>query len=452
LGTLKPKAPAVYAPSPFKDLPNVEDPPPPWPPQKPKSRVGFFITVGVVGALLFAGIAVVVEARLERIKAHDMEQQEALSRHLKEETLEKQEKLAKEQAEASRKEMELEVAAAKKQAEEDTRREVLAQIEADRRAKLPGTLLVTASPAGARVSIDGGPPLASPVKVSGLVAGPHKVTITLAAHDTVELVATVKGDSVVDMGSVALQASFGTMALTSSPDGLDFSVRPAGAAATDAPVKSGRTPAAFDDIPHGDYAITFIRPGCHDHTEKATVQKGATTTVTTTYVDGSLELSSDPSGANVTKDGSFLGTTPLTLHDLTPKVASFDLTLPGYDSTPVSCDIPEGQTLKYAAQLLRKDRTFEANEVKTPPEKIAAPAPVLSAAQRKLGGDVLLSIVVTRDGKATEVTVVHASDDDIGRRCKAAVEEWKYRPATAQDDRTVDSRLEVPFKFPAGTK
>ena len=34
-----------------------------------------------------------------------------------------------------------------------------------------------------------------------------------------------------------------------------------------------------------------------------------------------------------------------------------------------------------------------------------------------------------------------------GTRCKAAVEGWRYDPATAPDGRTVDTRIEVPFKF-----
>ena len=150
------------------------------------------------------------------------------------------------------------------------------------------------------------------------------------------------------------------------------------------------------------------------------------------------------------KDGEFLGTTPLSLHDLTPKVAEFVLTLPGYDPTPISCEIPEGQTLKFAAQLLRKDRIFTAAEVKTPPAEGRAPPPVLSASQRKLGADILLSFEVTQNGTVTDVRVVHATDDDIARRCKSAVEKWRYRPATAPDDRIVDSRVEVPFKFAAG--
>ena len=52
----------------------------------------------------------------------------------------------------------------------------------------------------------------------------------------------------------------------------------------------------------------------------------------------------------------------------------------------------------------------------------------------------------------SDVAFVRATDDDVGRRCKNAVEKWKYRPATAPDDREVDARIEVPFKFPASSQ
>ena len=63
-----------------------------------------------------------------------------------EDRIAKQEQDAKEAAERDRKDKEAAVAEAKRQAEEDTRREVLAEIEAARIAKLPGTLLVATSP------------------------------------------------------------------------------------------------------------------------------------------------------------------------------------------------------------------------------------------------------------------------------------------------------------------
>jgi TonB family protein len=414
-----------------------------------KSRVGFYVGIGVVASLVFAAIAIVVEARLEKIKAYDLEQQEALAHHKAEEQLLQEEQARKDDEERSRKETEQAVALAKKLAEEDTRRAVLAEVEAERLSKLPGTLVVATVPAGALLSVDGAAPVKTPAKVEGLSPGNHRVQITLAGHESVDTSTEILGSKTTDMGSLSLPSIYGSVALTSSPDGLEFAFRLADDP-TGKPVRTGRTPATYEDIPHGSYIVTFTRPGCQDHTEKVTVEKATKSAVDTKYLDGSLELTSDPSGATVTKDGAFLGTTPLSLHDLTPKVQNFELKLPGYDPTPISCQIPEGDTLKYAAQLLLRDRVFTAAEVKTAPVAVESPAPALSAAQKKAGADVLLSLVVLRDGTVTGVEVVSATDDDIARRCKTAVEKWKFKPATAPDDRTVQSRIEQSFKFAAG--
>jgi len=425
-----------------------EPPAPPEPPAEAKSKVGFFIAVGVVASLLAAAILVVLEAHKAKTDAYDRAQQEEVAHRAAELKLKLEEQKAKDDAERTRKEMEAAVEQAKKQAEEDTRRAVLAEVEAARVAKLPGTLLVATVPAGAAVSIDGAAPLPSPVRAEGIAQGTHHVQISLKGYDPIEMDSEVKGAKTTDLGSIALSPSFGEIDLTSTPDGLAFAVRPA-SDPKGKPLRTGRTPATMDDIVHGDYLVTFTRPGCHDHVEAVSVQKGVKSPVDTKYLDGSLELTSDPSGASVSKDGTFLGTTPLTLHDLTPKTAVFDLTLPGYDPTPVSCEIPEGQTLKYAAQILRRDRVFKPEEVKTPPETYESPQPVLNASQRKMGAEVVISLVVRRDGRVSDVEVVSSSDDDVARRCKAAVEKWKFRPATAPDDRTVDAAIELPFNFPA---
>ena len=83
------------------------------------------------------------------------------------------------------------------------------------------------------------------------------------------------------------------------------------------------------------------------------------------------------------------------------------------------------------------------------PVSIDSPQPSLSAAQRKMGAEVTLSLVVRRDGSVSDVEVKSATDDDIARRCKTAVEGWRFQPATAPDGRSVDARIDVPFKFPA---
>ena len=456
-GTASPTATPAVTALPFEAVKMLKPLPPgmkaaaapPVAKEPPKSRVGFYVTVGVVASLVFAAIAVVLEARMEKIKAYDLEQQEATAHHIAEAQLKQAEQDKIAAAEQSRKDMEAAVEVANKQAEEETRKRVLAEVEIERLSKLPGILVIATVPAGASVSIDGAAPIKSPVRAEGIAPGSHRVQITLAGHESADLSAEIRGSKTTDLGTVTLGSIFGSVELSSSPDNLEFAIRPADDPAGKS-VRSGRTPAAFDDIPHGAYVVTFSRPGCKDHTEKISVEKGSKSSVQTKYLDGGLELTSDPSGANVSKDGSFLGTTPLSLHDLTPKLASFDLTLPGYDPTPISCQIPEGDTLKYEARLLRKDRVFNVGEAKTPPESYEAPAPSLSAAQRKMGADVLLSAVVRRDGTVTAVEVVRSTDDDIARRCRGAVERWKFHPATGPDDRDVESRVEIPFKFPAG--
>jgi TonB family protein len=419
-------------------------------PAQPKSKVGFYVGILVAAGLVFAAIAVVLEARMERANATALAQSEALAHHVLEQQLKDAAKAAKEETERRDRELAAAVEAAKKQAEEDTRRRIMEEQEAERLAKLPGSIVVATSPAGASVSIDGAAPLRTPAKADGVSPGSHKIQISLAGFEPVQMDVEVNGSKVADLGVIKLQTIYGVLELSSSPDGLEFAVR-AAADPAGKPVRTGRTPATIDEMGHGDYIVTFSRPGCRDHTAKVSVAKGSKSRAETKYVDGSLELTSEPSGASVNKDGSFLGTTPLVIHDLTPKVASFDLTLPGYDSTPVSCEIPEGQTLKFSAHLLRKDRVFTASEVKTPPESFVAPAPVLSASQRKTGGEVVLSLVVRRDGSVADVEIVRSSDDDIARRCKQTVERWLFRAATAPDDRTVDARIELPFKFPAST-
>ncbi len=450
VGTTPPHGPVTSLPFEAAKLkPGVSLTTPPFPmaEQEPRSKAGLYIGIACAAALLFATLAVVLEERNEKIKAADQAQAAELAQKQAEQLLKEAEKAKEEADDNHRKELEIAIKITKEQVEADTRRQILAELETERLTKLPGTLVITTEPAGASVSIDGAAPLLSPVKAEGVAKGPHHIKVTLAGHDPVALDAEVRAGKTTEVPLVTLQQSYGSVSLSSSPDNLEYSIRPSGNLLAK-PVATGRTPASVN-LDHGDYTVTISRPGCRDHVQNLTVEKGEKYTLSTKYLDGSLELTSDPSGAQVYKDGSFLGTTPLALHDLSPRQADFNLTLPGYDPTPVSCQIPEGDTLKLEAQLLRKDRVFKASEAKDAPQSIDAPAPVLSAEQRKLGADLVLSLVVRTDGAVSDVEVVKTTDDDIARRCKAAVEKWRYRPGTAPDGRTVNVRIEVPFSFPA---
>jgi hypothetical protein len=68
-----------------------------------------------------------------------------------EQRIKEAEQSAKEQEERHRKELETAIEITRKQTEEATRRQVLAEVEAERLAKLPGTLAVATRRRGVRV-------------------------------------------------------------------------------------------------------------------------------------------------------------------------------------------------------------------------------------------------------------------------------------------------------------
>ena len=191
-------APFGSTTAPFTTAPFPEAPP-------PKSKAGFYIGIAVAAAIILAGIFIVLDARRERANAYDLEQQEALAHHVAEQRLKEAELSAKEEADRAAKELQAAIDITKKQTAEQTRRELLNEIAAQRLAKLPGSIEIATTPAGAMVSIDGAAPIESPLKLDSVQPGKHRVTVTLAGHDPVELTADVKGSKTTDLGTVALQ-------------------------------------------------------------------------------------------------------------------------------------------------------------------------------------------------------------------------------------------------------
>jgi len=124
------RKPAQATVAPFTTAPFAEAP--------PKSKAGFYIGLGVAAAVIFAVIAVVLDARMEKAKAYDLEQQEELAHHVAEQRLKEAEESAKEEADRASKELQSAIEITRKQTVEQTRREVLEQLEAERLASFPG--------------------------------------------------------------------------------------------------------------------------------------------------------------------------------------------------------------------------------------------------------------------------------------------------------------------------
>jgi TonB family protein len=82
------------------------------------------------------------------------------------------------------------------------------------------------------------------------------------------------------------------------------------------------------------------------------------------------------------------------------------------------------------------------------PRCISCPGPEYSDAARtaKFSGTVILSIVVTTDGKATSIYVVKGAPFGLTAKAINAVQDWSFEPAL-KDGNPVPARLDVEITF-----
>ncbi len=345
------------------------------------------------------------------------------------------------EAEAAR---ETAVALARKQAEEQTRLQITAEIEAERIANSPGILIVTTSPSGAQVSIDGGAPQLTPLALNDLKPGLHSVEISMPGYATVTMSADIKGTQTTDLGLIPLDRLTGTVVVSSSPEGAEFTMRKAGDMLA-AVERTGRTPARFDDVMPGDYQFTFTRPGWESRSETVTVTKQGTVEAATQFKGGAVAITSIPTGATIRQNGVAIGRTPLTLMELRPQDVRYELSLDGFDPMVVSGAVVSGEQLKLEGRLLSVDRIASAGEIATAPQAVETPALDLAGAYTE--DKISVSFIVQRDGTLKEITVSGTTDRALARRCLDAVARWKFKPAVGHDGQPLNVRVAVPIVF-----
>jgi len=69
-----------------------------------------------------------------------------------------------------------------------------------------------------------------------------------------------------------------------------------------------------------------------------------------------------------------------------------------------------------------------------------------SARRRQLAGDVVLEIVVNRDGSVGQITVTKGLGEGLDQRAIAAVRQWRFAPARRFGE-PVDVVVEVSVEF-----
>jgi len=232
-----------------------------------------------------------------------------------------------------------------------------------------GTALIRSEPAGANVSLDGAHRGVTPLLLTNLELGKHRVSITRPGFQD-----RVLDLEVLNANPQQLKASLLTDSAT-----LRVNTDPAGAEVHLNGVLRGQAPVVLERIPDGNSELEIRYDGFAPHRQSIRLSAGDDETVSIVLapLPASLQVVSQPPGARVYLDNQFRGETPLAIEALQPAIYRVRLELAAHD--PMARDV----TLGRAASRVEEFRLVaNCGAIRV----LTSPAGVAVLVDGKLGG------------------------------------------------------------------
>ena len=170
-----------------------------------------------------------------------------------------------------------------------------------------GSFSVSSAPSGAVVHWKGGELGHTPLRQCVLPAGDQVIEIIAPGYQPCPIELTIRTGSVTDLGLRPLVKQLGKLRLVTDPVGVSYSV-----IGPDKKTIAGVTPDTIENLPFGKYDVRLIEPGWPAYVQPADINSTSPVGVSREFKGGSVELSSDPTGATIFVGGAKLGTAPLT--------------------------------------------------------------------------------------------------------------------------------------------
>lgn len=175
---------------------------------------------------------------------------------------------------------------------------------------------IRTEPAGALVVL-GDHAEKSPATFEDLEPRKYNLRIMSPGYEPVESAVDLSGKRPVNPPAFHLVRSKGALEIQSEPSGAQFSIR-----SEDGQIsREGTTPQSIVDLPTGKYSVTAHR-GDWEMRDDIEVTRGETAHKSFAFVSATTNITSEPSGAEISVDGKMRGRTPLRLelpvrsHDL----------------------------------------------------------------------------------------------------------------------------------------
>ncbi|TNF07868.1 MAG: PEGA domain-containing protein [Gammaproteobacteria bacterium] len=210
--------------------------------------------------------------------------------------------------------------------------------------KLPGHLAITTEPEAAIVSINDQAVGTTPLTIHDLKPGIHSLSLSADRYLSSTREISIEGMDITQSLAVQLEPAWGQVSLTSSPPGATVSI---------GDEVRGTTPITTELLAEGEVVKVALQ-GYKTWQQSLRVAIGDTLDVSDIQLepaDGVLRLSSSPSGATVTLNGTYQGTTPLDI-ELTPQQSHL-LTLfyNGYKTAKRNLTLSAGEQQSMSVQL-----------------------------------------------------------------------------------------------------
>ena len=216
---------------------------------------------------------------------------------------------------------------------------------------LTGLLLLTSTPSGSEVLVKGVSLGTTPLLVTTLESGTHRLSIASPGYQTKEIDVTIDGRTPVKQ-EVTLMSDSGTIDIASDPADAEVFING---------IARGKTPCRIDRIPGGAVSLEIKSEGFEPHKRDVSLAAGEVQKVNVQLkpLPGTLRIVSIPEGGRVYVNDEFKGETPFDLAGAKPGTYRIRVDKAGHEPLARDVTLEKGATVTEEFRLTKNTGRLE---------------------------------------------------------------------------------------------
>jgi hypothetical protein len=214
-----------------------------------------------------------------------------------------------------------------------------------------GLVLIHTDPAGAEIQIDGADRGKTPLFLSDVPIGKHRVRLSVSGYQSKEIDLAIK-DRTPQKISISLASDSAKIILDSEPTGANVVLNG---------IAKGKTPCTLDRIPAGDARLELSLDGFtpYEQTIKLVAGQEEKLQAVLKPIPAELTVVSIPEKARIYVNDLFRGEAPVTLKSLAPGSYRVRAELKGYETEARTLELKQAQQLPEEFRLAKNSGILE---------------------------------------------------------------------------------------------